>query len=233
MHIFQCIGKILCVEFQRGPLKFHTKYLTHTLKDAILIQPWHFKSSWIKELISVFETPPLGKHWLRPMASFLTASIHYQHHLNQYGLITSEVLWHSPEGNLTGNAQNIYPWQELENRELIIMIPVIQFLCNSTGKWKFDKCHKLHTVCYLIDRSSSWLSMVDPQIIGHEVDPGGNSPSMPTNALGEIRQFSCPINFGSKRTPRTSPLRAEVDGAFKSGRNWLNSKMCKFRELPK
>ena len=30
------MGKIFCVEFQRVPLKFHTKYLTHTLKDAIL-----------------------------------------------------------------------------------------------------------------------------------------------------------------------------------------------------
>ena len=27
------MGKIFCVEFQRVPLKFHTKYLTHTLKD--------------------------------------------------------------------------------------------------------------------------------------------------------------------------------------------------------
>ena len=33
-HIFQCMGKILCVEFQRVPFKFHTKYLTHTLKDV-------------------------------------------------------------------------------------------------------------------------------------------------------------------------------------------------------
>ena len=46
MHIFRCMGKIFCVEFQRGPLKFHTKYLTHKLKDAIFRQRWHFKSSW-------------------------------------------------------------------------------------------------------------------------------------------------------------------------------------------
>ena len=38
IHIFQCMGKIFCVEFQRYPLKFHTKYLTHTLKDMIFIQ---------------------------------------------------------------------------------------------------------------------------------------------------------------------------------------------------
>ena len=44
------MGKIFCVEFQRVPLKFHTKYLTHTLKDTIFIQRWNFK-----KLISVFE----------------------------------------------------------------------------------------------------------------------------------------------------------------------------------
>ena len=45
IHIFQCMGKIFCVEFQRVPLKFHTKYLTHTLKDMIFIQHGNFKSS--------------------------------------------------------------------------------------------------------------------------------------------------------------------------------------------
>ena len=38
IHIFQCMGKIFCVEFQRYPLKFYTKYLTHTLKDMIFMQ---------------------------------------------------------------------------------------------------------------------------------------------------------------------------------------------------
>ena len=45
MYIFQCMGMIFCVEFQRVPLKFHTKYLTHTLKDDNSIQCWKFKSS--------------------------------------------------------------------------------------------------------------------------------------------------------------------------------------------
>ena len=35
--IFQCMCKIICVEFQREPLKFHTKYLTYTLKDVHFI----------------------------------------------------------------------------------------------------------------------------------------------------------------------------------------------------
>ena len=37
LHVFQFMGKIFCVEFQRFTSKFHTKYLTHTLKDAIFI----------------------------------------------------------------------------------------------------------------------------------------------------------------------------------------------------
>ena len=44
-HIFQCMGTIFCVEFQRAPLKFHTKYLTHILKDVDFIHRWTFKSS--------------------------------------------------------------------------------------------------------------------------------------------------------------------------------------------
>ena len=37
-HIFQCIGKMICVEFQRYHLKFHTKYLTPTLKDVLFLE---------------------------------------------------------------------------------------------------------------------------------------------------------------------------------------------------
>ena len=37
-HIFQCMGKIFCVEFQRVPLKFNTKYLSHTLKNVNFIR---------------------------------------------------------------------------------------------------------------------------------------------------------------------------------------------------
>ena len=44
-HIFQCMSMIFCVEFQRVPLKFHTKYHTHTLKDVDFIRRWKFKSS--------------------------------------------------------------------------------------------------------------------------------------------------------------------------------------------
>ena len=47
IHIFQCMGKIFCVEFQRVPLKFHTKYHTHTLKGVDFIHKLKFKSPYI------------------------------------------------------------------------------------------------------------------------------------------------------------------------------------------
>ena len=47
-HIFQCMGKIFCVEFHRVPLKFHTKYLTHTLKDVDLFTYETLRALWFK-----------------------------------------------------------------------------------------------------------------------------------------------------------------------------------------
>ena len=50
------MGRIFCVEFQRCPLKFHTKNLAHTLEDVHFI---HVKF-YGKELVSVFEMVPPG-----------------------------------------------------------------------------------------------------------------------------------------------------------------------------
>ena len=58
LHIFQSMCKIFCMEFQREPLKFHTKYLTHTWKEMIFIQYWRFRCSQIYKLVNFFETPP-------------------------------------------------------------------------------------------------------------------------------------------------------------------------------
>ena len=51
------MGDIICVAFQRKPLKFHTKYLTHALKERILFSIKSYGSSQIYELVNVFETP--------------------------------------------------------------------------------------------------------------------------------------------------------------------------------
>ena len=58
LYIFQCMVKIFWVEFQKLPLKFHTKYLAQTLKDIIVVQYWKFKSFQTYKLVCIFETPP-------------------------------------------------------------------------------------------------------------------------------------------------------------------------------
>ena len=47
---------IFCMDFQRVPLKFHTKCLTHTLNDAILCNVAVLRALWFLELESGFET---------------------------------------------------------------------------------------------------------------------------------------------------------------------------------
>ena len=54
LHIFKCMDRIFCAEFQRVPLKFHTKYLSNTWKDMTSVPSWKFKSSEIYELVCVF-----------------------------------------------------------------------------------------------------------------------------------------------------------------------------------
>ena len=63
LHIFQCMCKIFCVEFQRVPLKFHTKYLTYTLKDTIFIQCSTFKIALRFTSLYVFLNPPPNSPW--------------------------------------------------------------------------------------------------------------------------------------------------------------------------
>ena len=64
MHIFQCMGKIFCVEFQRVPLKFHTKYLTHILIDNFWLRPSSSMngSFWPSVCLSVY--PSVTPFWL-------------------------------------------------------------------------------------------------------------------------------------------------------------------------
>ena len=66
-------GEIFCVEFQRVPLKFHSKYLTHTLKDAIFIQFWKFKSSHIHKLECVFYCHIYPRLWHGLLITWLNA----------------------------------------------------------------------------------------------------------------------------------------------------------------
>ena len=66
IQIFQYKGEIFCMEYQRFPLKFHTKYHINTLKYDNFIQCWKFKSFQNWELIKsmhrlAWETELSGK----------------------------------------------------------------------------------------------------------------------------------------------------------------------------
>ena len=67
-----------------------------------------FNSLWPSDAIWWYRR---GSTLAQVMACCLMAPSHY---LNQCWLIISEVLWHSPDGNFTWNAQDIYPWREFE-----------------------------------------------------------------------------------------------------------------------
>ena len=70
---------------------------------------WQLNLLWPSHTISWHRS---GWTLAQEMACCLSAPSHY---LNQCWLIIVEVLWHSPEGNFTGNAHNIHPWYVFEN----------------------------------------------------------------------------------------------------------------------
>ena len=64
-HHHPCMGKTFWVEFQRVPLKFHTKYFTHSLKDTgILCTFENLGALLFKSLYAFFQMHP----W-QPMSS--------------------------------------------------------------------------------------------------------------------------------------------------------------------
>ena len=59
------MAKIFCVEFQRYSLKFHTKYLTHTLKDMILYNIEILRALRFKSSYAFLKRPPRHiRHWM-------------------------------------------------------------------------------------------------------------------------------------------------------------------------
>ena len=90
------MGKIFCMEFQRYPLKFHTKYLTHTLKDMILRA---HKSFWNAPLVTAFLkhtgrnkfTTILQTGFFRETLEHLVISTTF---LPAYGVAPGDMVWY-------------------------------------------------------------------------------------------------------------------------------------------
>ena len=83
-----------------------------TIIDSLSPQ-WFNNNSWRHGydmiLPMAYGDIDLGQHWFR---NWLLA---WQYYLNQCSIIIRVVLWYLPEGNFTGNAQDIYPWYKFEN----------------------------------------------------------------------------------------------------------------------
>ena len=86
-------------------LRIYAKFIEYynnchnlTLRNDGLVAPygdWHISGSTLAQVVA----------WCRQAPS---------HYLNQCWLI-SEVIWHSPEGDFAGNAQDIYLWYKFGN----------------------------------------------------------------------------------------------------------------------
>ena len=76
--------------------------------NVVVFECGHFNSLWPGDTIWQHKS---GSTLDQVMAWCLTAPTHY---LNQCWLIIKGVLWHSPERNFTGNAQDINSWNEFE-----------------------------------------------------------------------------------------------------------------------
>ena len=103
-----------------------------------------FNSSWPSDTIWQQGS---GSILAQVMACCLTAPCHY---LNQCWLIISEVMWHSPEGNSTVNAQDIYPWYEFEycKFNITVTFPIGQWVNNFS-----QGCQQHCTFCRISTRS--------------------------------------------------------------------------------
>ena len=74
IHIFQCMGKIFCVEFQRYPLKFTQNifpihWKIWFLYNIEILRALRFKSSY------VFLKCPPGLHWVHNQVHLLSLSL--------------------------------------------------------------------------------------------------------------------------------------------------------------
>ena len=83
MHILRCMGSKFSVKFQRCPLKFHTKFWTHTPQNMHFMRCKKFDHLWYLksyDILSLSETAPRGsfnQHGLTLIPAWISNYIHY------------------------------------------------------------------------------------------------------------------------------------------------------------
>ena len=80
----------------------------NSLSPYGVTRPQWVNSLWLSDIIWLYRS---GSTLAQVMAGCLTTWCHYLNHW----LIISEVLWHSPDGNFTVKAEDIYFWYEFEH----------------------------------------------------------------------------------------------------------------------
>ena len=90
-----------------GDMPSSTKFIAIISLFSLKLKQWYYLSTgW--SLMSLLNLVNIGAG----NGCCLTVPSHY---INQYWFIINEVLWHSLEGNFTGNTHNIKLWIEFEN----------------------------------------------------------------------------------------------------------------------
>ena len=92
------------------------------------------------------------------------------HYLNQCWLMISDVLWHSAEGNFTGNSLlHIYPWYEFENYSFNITTasPWAAIELNHCVTLKFDGCLSSNAAETPVKYQSNW-TILNTNLLGFE-----------------------------------------------------------------
>ena len=87
MHIWRCMGSKFCVKFQRAPLKFHTKFWTHT-PQSVHFTVMYF-CVWVTislncDVISLSETGPrmtLCPQWNHNSVIPISSQWHFVHYV--------------------------------------------------------------------------------------------------------------------------------------------------------
>ena len=116
MHIWRCMGSKSCVKFQMCPLKFHTKFWTHTPQNMHFTDCYFslwFAISCNCDVISLSETGP----WL----SFSHCGMHIQQPVIQ------SILHH---------ILLLVAHTFRENREFVFII-IVQFMMSANNRIRF------------------------------------------------------------------------------------------------
>ena len=154
MHILRCMGSKFCVKFQRAPLKFHTKFWTHTPQNVhftIFIFCVRVTISLNCDVISLSETGPRHHDnswvlmWIVDANLLIFFSIKAQSCVPPaYSFYTGNKMWYSFKGEHTHGAERPFPFP------LFMITPHRELIWQQErGRWLM--CTFVFSVCAFVE----------------------------------------------------------------------------------